>query len=268
MSDLTSSEKYKLESLLGMDSGYVLDFSNARFQEFILDNTGLNIEDEKYNYKSGSKANRLRSFWKEESNYIVGRLIEALLERWRTQKLANNVEVNISQQDLFNECAKIFQRLLKEDFENKEQDEIKTKAHFEQIQYKIIEQLKSAKFVIWIAVAWLTDPILFKLLVTKKKEGVNVQLVINDDKNNADSGLNYNELETYKIKEIGRYNRMHNKFCIIDLKTVIHGSYNWTNTARNNKETVTVQHGREITEEFAEEFIKLKRLSTTHSPTS
>ncbi|MFM6023723.1 MAG: phospholipase D-like domain-containing protein [Dolichospermum sp.] len=53
---------------------------------------------------------------------------------------------------------------------------------------------------------------------------------------------------------------MHNKFCMIDLKTVIHGSYNWTNKARFNKETITtIQDDRETAEKFADQFIQLKR---------
>jgi phosphatidylserine/phosphatidylglycerophosphate/cardiolipin synthase-like enzyme len=54
-------------------------------------------------------------------------------------------------------------------------------------------------------------------------------------------------------------NLMHNKFCIIDLKTVIHGSYNWTNRARFNDETIEVVNSREVAEKFSDEFIKLKR---------
>lgn len=84
MSDLKSIEKMKLEKLFDMGSGYVLDFSNRTFQEFIIDNTGINIYDDKYDYASGSKANRLRAFWKKEPNYLVGRLLSDLLEYWRT----------------------------------------------------------------------------------------------------------------------------------------------------------------------------------------
>jgi len=80
MSDLTSIEKIQLEKLFGMGDGYVLDFSNRAFQEFIIENTGINIYDKKYEYKSGSKANRLRAFWKKESNYLVGKLISCLLD--------------------------------------------------------------------------------------------------------------------------------------------------------------------------------------------
>ena len=80
MSDLTSSEKRKLERLFGMGSEYVLDFSNRSFAEFVGERTGRNIYDTQYDYGSGSKANRLRRFWIVERNHLVGELIEGLME--------------------------------------------------------------------------------------------------------------------------------------------------------------------------------------------
>ena len=43
MSDLTSIEKRKMEKLLGMGGGYVLDFSNTTFDEFVKEATGRGI---------------------------------------------------------------------------------------------------------------------------------------------------------------------------------------------------------------------------------
>lgn len=80
MADLTSSEKRKLERLFGMGSGYVLDFSNRTFAEFIEEATGRNIYDTRYDHGSGSKANRLRAFWTIEGNHHVGTVIEALVQ--------------------------------------------------------------------------------------------------------------------------------------------------------------------------------------------
>lgn len=111
MSDLSSIEKLKLEKLFDMGTGYVIDFSNRTFQEFVLENMGINIYQEKYNYASGSKANRLREFWRKESNYVVGKLISDLLEYWRTQKLAGYSEITPAEQSLFDECRKIAERL-------------------------------------------------------------------------------------------------------------------------------------------------------------
>jgi len=33
---------------------------------------------------------------------------------------------------------------------------------------------------------------------------------------------------------------MHNKFCVIDSKTVVTGSYNWTKKAQSNYENITI----------------------------
>ena len=111
MSDLTNIDKLKLEIFFGMSSGYVLDFSNRTFQEFIYDSVNLDIYDNKYSYASGSKANRLRAFWNKEPNHYVAKLISDLLEYWSTQKVITYEEIIQSEQALFDECEKIVERL-------------------------------------------------------------------------------------------------------------------------------------------------------------
>jgi hypothetical protein len=80
MSDLTFLERRRFEQFLGMSSGYVLDFSNRTFAEFILESTGRQIYTPHYEYGSGSKANRLRAFWQKEENSIVGKLMGDILD--------------------------------------------------------------------------------------------------------------------------------------------------------------------------------------------
>lgn len=140
-------------------------------------------------------------------------------------------------------------------------DAIAVEIHFEDIQKQIIDQLALAKFTIWVAVAWFTDQTLFDILIKKKAEGVNVQIVVFNDEINGKWGQPYEKyFETYRINPTGLYkNIMHHKFCVIDLKTVIHGSYNWTNKAKWNKETVSVDVSRELAEKFASQFIALKK---------
>ena len=60
MSDLNMKEKRAFERVLGMKTGYVLDFFDRTFREFVADSTDHDIDDGRYNYASGSKANRLR----------------------------------------------------------------------------------------------------------------------------------------------------------------------------------------------------------------
>lgn len=81
MSSLTVTEKSKLEKLLRMSGGYVLEFSNNSLQNFVADSVKLDIHDEKYNQGSGSKANRLRALWSHEPDEVVGRLLSDLLDK-------------------------------------------------------------------------------------------------------------------------------------------------------------------------------------------
>ncbi|OGC91348.1 MAG: hypothetical protein A2W25_09215 [candidate division Zixibacteria bacterium RBG_16_53_22] len=104
MSDLNFIEKSKLEKLFNMGGGYVLEFSNRTFGEFVTESIQKNIWDQKYDYGSGSKANRLRALWKEEPNYIVGKLIADMLEH-----LAERHK-GIIENELFGDCRRIADR--------------------------------------------------------------------------------------------------------------------------------------------------------------
>ena len=48
MSSLTNIEKLKLERLLQMGGGFVLDFTDRTFFEFVLTSTGKDIKDKRY----------------------------------------------------------------------------------------------------------------------------------------------------------------------------------------------------------------------------
>lgn len=120
MSDLSRIEKRKIEKFFGMETGYVLDFSNKTFSEFVFESVRIEIYDDKYDYASGSKANRLRAFWDIEDirafwdiedNYTVGKLIKDIIENWKEEKLLNFQEITVPEQSLFDECLKIAERL-------------------------------------------------------------------------------------------------------------------------------------------------------------
>ena len=105
-------------------------------------------------------------------------------------------------------------------------DRLNVISKFDDIKSLLINELTKAKFTIWVAVAWFTDKDLANLLYKKSKEGLNVQIIINGDKINYQlSGKLSGFFETYLVPESNR-KLMHNKFCIIDLNKVIHGSYN------------------------------------------
>lgn len=106
MSNLSFSERSILEKLLQMSSGFVLDFTNRTFQQFVGDSVNLDILDQKYHATSGSKANRLRELWKQESDHTVGLLLTDLL------KYVRKTTFDTSSIDLANKCDAIAIRLL------------------------------------------------------------------------------------------------------------------------------------------------------------
>lgn len=112
MSDLSKIDKLKLEKCFEMANGYVLDFGNYTFQSFVLESTGLDIDERKYSENnSGSKANRLRTFWKLEDNYNVSKLILDLLEYKATKMNLNNAHWSMEENSLMSQCHDIAVKL-------------------------------------------------------------------------------------------------------------------------------------------------------------
>jgi uncharacterized protein (TIGR02391 family) len=110
MANLTTIEKQILEKLFQMSGGYVLNFSDRTIREFFKDDIGIDIYDEKYNYASGSKANRIRHFWSIADNKLVGKSILKLVEYIESQILLENLSQSDFTQDLINEVKKIGQK--------------------------------------------------------------------------------------------------------------------------------------------------------------
>lgn len=135
-------------------------------------------------------------------------------------------------------------------------------AHFKNIRCCIIEQIRKARFTIWVAVAWFTDKKIGNELWKRHQQGLNIQVIVNDDDTTSQRGLKFNEheIEYYTVSPNTSFGKklMHNKFAIFDFETVIHGSYNWTNNAQYNDENITTTIDRALAQDFAAKFIELK----------
>jgi hypothetical protein len=120
MSDLTTSEKRKLERLFEMDSGHALNFTHRTLAEFIEEQTGRDVYAKDYPQRgSGSKAWKLRAFWEVEPNHLCGRLVSALID-YRVELLTQQeaggggfFDVNRlpDEERLVEECRRIAARL-------------------------------------------------------------------------------------------------------------------------------------------------------------
>lgn len=86
MRKFSSVEIGVFEKLFHMSGGYVLDFSNKTFDQFIFESVDINVRDEQYIKKveekmySSSKANILRYFWNNEPKSVVVKLLKDLVE--------------------------------------------------------------------------------------------------------------------------------------------------------------------------------------------
>lgn len=105
MAELNNGTKRKLELLFGMSDGYVLDFSNSSFAEFVQTAIGIDPYEK---YPPASKAKLLRRIWHEEPWPAVARLNLELLEHWRVGKLVAADGLSESESTLYDELSARF----------------------------------------------------------------------------------------------------------------------------------------------------------------
>lgn len=131
---------------------------------------------------------------------------------------------------------------------------------FDEIKDTIIQGIRNANYIIWAAVAWFTDVEIFNELKSRKEAGVSIRIITSDESSNyhimKDIESNF-DLTKVPLKGYYLSNRLHDKFCIIDLEYVMHGSYNWSKNARQNDETLATALDRDFVKKFADEFMRL-----------
>lgn len=132
------------------------------------------------------------------------------------------------------------------------------KTLFENIRPAICQELEKATSSIYVAVAWFTDTTFFQILERKAKENVQIRIFLVDDEINfGNYGLDFSKLESYSTFHLHKISEtlVHHKFCIIDKKVVLTGSYNWTNkAATQNRENILIIEDKEYIKPYLEEF--------------
>jgi len=108
MSSLSITDRHNLEKMFDMSSGYVLNFSDRSFGDFVHEVVGLDIHGEDFRSGGKSKANKLRTLWKHESDYVVGKLIMAMID----YDIAQGVTQDPMKLALTERCRQIGARLL------------------------------------------------------------------------------------------------------------------------------------------------------------
>lgn len=134
---------------------------------------------------------------------------------------------------------------------------------FEQIERQVMTEIDKTKYCLFIAMAWFTNPDIFDLVNELADKGVVVCAVLdNNSKNIEFLRIHKAHFEIRLASITSQYtNLMHEKFCIIDQKVVLHGTYNWTGAANYNKEDMTVDRNAGTVDSFSSQFIELRKIS-------
>jgi len=87
MAKFTFNEKQLIDSVFGMEHGFLLDFTNREFEEFMKDVVSYNIYGK---YPQLSKAKMFRKFLEDESEALAGKAIILLLNYMKDHGLITN----------------------------------------------------------------------------------------------------------------------------------------------------------------------------------
>lgn len=123
----------------------------------------------------------------------------------------------------------------------------------------IIHQLNQAVSSLRICVFTISDDRITEEILYRHSMGINIQIITDNDKC-YDLGSDIEKLckAGIEIKVDKTPYHMHHKFAIIDNKTVLTGSYNWTRSAAlYNHENIVLSTEKQAVKKFRDEFEKL-----------
>merc|ERR1711920_887269 len=98
-----------------------------------------------------------------------------------------------------------------------------------------------------------------QLMIRKYKEGVKVRVICDDEQKQADA-TDIDSLNAAGIRVRSDHSplRMHHKFAIIDSRTLVSGSLNWTTAGvKHNQENIVVSRSVPLAVAFQLEFERL-----------
>jgi len=142
-------------------------------------------------------------------------------------------------------------------------------SHFENHKSVIETELNQATQSVAIAVAWINFKEYFSLFKSILDKKIKLTIVCSDNWQNRSHQSLIDELIQYGakirlLKMPRQTNHMHHKFAIIDDKTILNGSFNWSPNAVSSFENIVVikDFPDEVTK-FKSEFDKLLKIEAT-----
>ncbi len=123
----------------------------------------------------------------------------------------------------------------------------------------IVSCIRNAKHNVKICVFTISENVISEEIIAAKKRGVSITIITDNDKiNDKGSDIRWLADEGIRIKIDEASSHMHHKFCIVDKKILLTGSYNWTKSAADrNQENLLITEDPKMVKAYLSEFQKL-----------
>ncbi len=130
-----------------------------------------------------------------------------------------------------------------------------------EIKQRIVSEINNAKQCIYVAMAWFTDRDIAMAIIEAKNRNLLVDIILSSNGQNETvklmlkgAGISVHAFETGDARGI-----MHHKFCLIDNRISINGSYNYSlNASNNNVENIQISDDITTYSKFLSEFQRLR----------
>lgn len=130
-----------------------------------------------------------------------------------------------------------------------------------EIKQRIIFELSNSRQIVYLAMAFFTDRDIANAIIEAKRRNVTVDIILSSNVQNETVKQMFNEanINIHAFDTGDERGMMHHKFCLIDNKITINGSYNYSyNASNNNVENIHISDDYSIYKQFLTEFERLK----------
>jgi hypothetical protein len=129
------------------------------------------------------------------------------------------------------------------------------------IKQRIIAEINNARQCVYLAMAWFTDRDIANAIIDAKKRNVAVDIILSSNAQNdtVKQMLIEENISVHAFDTGDERGMMHHKFCLIDNKISINGSYNYSyNASNNNVENIHISDDVNTHKQLLSEFERLK----------
>ncbi|HLP65493.1 phospholipase D-like domain-containing protein [Flavobacterium sp.] len=130
-----------------------------------------------------------------------------------------------------------------------------------EIKQRILSEIKKAQKSVYLAMAFFTDRDIANEIIEAKKRNITVDIILSSNAQNETVKLMFKEayISVHAFNTGDERGMMHHKFCLIDEKISINGSYNYSyNASNNNVENIHVSDSLDVYRQLFTEFERLK----------